>query len=169
MNSLSKRIELVANIGIIIVALVICIALAKKFLFKSSASQPEVAAVAAGTKIALPDVNWARNGKTLLLVLSTNCKYCSLSAPFYQNLVNRTASPQGAKLIAVLPQGVEQSRQYLKGLNVSIDDVIQVPPPAFGVRVTPTLILVNDAGLVTDSWVGQLSVDQEAEVLAKLL
>ena len=168
MNRLLRRIELIANICIIAVALVICAAFVKRFILKLSSTASAASGVATGTKITLPDVDWAMNGKTLLLVLSTGCKFCSASAPFYQHLASKAMSQQGAKLIAVLPQGVEQGREYLKSLNVTIDDVKQVSPLVLGVRATPTLILVNNAGLVTDTWVGQLSADKEAEVLARL-
>ena len=164
MSQLAKRIELVANVCIIAVTLVICGALVKRFLLKP-ATASEVSGVAVGTKISLSDVDWAKNGKTLLLVLSTNCKFCSKSAPFYQRLLIKTES---TKLVAVLPQNVEQSKEYLKALNVPIGDIKQGVPAAIGVRATPTLILVNSAGLVTDSWVGQLSVDRENEVIARL-
>ncbi|MEK6334934.1 MAG: hypothetical protein AABM67_08295 [Acidobacteriota bacterium] len=70
--------------------------------------------VAPGTKINLSDVDWAKNGKTLVLVLSTNCKVCSASASFYQHLVAKAESTQKVKLVAVLAQSVEQSREYLK-------------------------------------------------------
>lgn len=168
MNRLLRRIELVANVCIIAVALVICVALVKRFLLKAPLTQSDVPGVAAGTKVTLPDVDWGRNGRTLLLVLSTGCKFCSASAPFYQHLVSNVGSQRGLKLIAVLPQNVEQGGEYLKSLNVMIDDVRQASPTALGARATPTLILVNDAGLVTDSWVGQLSPDKEAEVFARL-
>ena len=123
MNRLLRRTELVANICIIAVALVICAALVKRFLLKSPSTASPAPSVATGTKITLPDVDWAKNGKTLLLVLSTGCRFCSASAPFYQHLASKAISQQGARLIAVLPQGVEQSREYLKSLNVTIDDV----------------------------------------------
>jgi len=165
---LLRRIELIANVCIIVVALVICGALVKRFLLKSPSTAREVPGVAAGTRINLTDVDWAKNGRTLLLVLSTNCKFCSTSAPFYQNLASRAESTHGAKLIAVLPQELKQSREYLKSLNVSIDDVKQAQPASVGVRATPTLLLINSAGIVTNSWVGQLPSDKETEVLAQL-
>lgn len=167
MNKLAKRIELVANVCIIVVALVISGALVKRFLLTPS-TESDVPGVAAGTKVTLSDVDWARNGKTLLLVLSNNCKFCSTSAPFYQRLIAGVKSQQGVKVIAVLPQSVEQSREYLKSLNVLIGDVKQASPSSLGTRATPTLILVDSAGLVTDSWVGQLSADREVEVVARL-
>jgi hypothetical protein len=51
---------------------------------------------------------------------------------------------------------------------VHVDDVKQVPLNTLGVRATPTLLLVNDTGVVTDVWVGRLQPDQEAQVLTAL-
>jgi len=162
------RIELVANVCIIVVALVICAAVAKRLLLKSHSSESGTQGVAAGTKINLTDIDFARNGQTLLLVLSINCKFCSASAPFYQNLARGSGSTHGTKLIALLPQQIEQSREYLKSLNVPIDEVKQTQPASVGVRATPTLILINSAGIVINSWVGQLQSDKETEVLSQL-
>ena len=49
-----------------------------------------------------------------------------------------------------------------------IDDIQQISPASLGVRATPTLILVNSAGMVTNSWVGQLSHDKAEEVVTAL-
>jgi thioredoxin-related protein len=166
MSRLLKRIELIANISIIVVAIVICAALARRFLFKTPAPQSDPSGIAVGTKFNLPDEDWARNGKTLVLALSTNCKYCSASAGFYQRLAS--VAKENTKLVAVLPQATDQSRIYLSGLKVAIEDVKQASPNSFGVTATPTLILVNKAGIVTNSWVGQLAPDKETEVLAQL-
>jgi hypothetical protein len=168
MNRLGKRIELVANVCIIVLALVISVALAKRFLLKSPGPAHVVSGIEIGTKINLPDVDWAKNDKTLVLVLSTGCKFCSASASFYQNLVAKSAYSSGTKLIAVFPQSVEQATEYLRSINVAIEDVKQASPASLGARATPTLILVNNFGLVTGSWVGQLSADKEVEVLARL-
>ncbi len=166
MGPLGRKIETVANVGIIVVAIVVCIAAVKYFRTKASTSQPSTPPIAAGNKISLPNEDWARNRQTLLLALSTNCKYCSASAAFYQRLVS-TASPN-TKLVAVLPQPREESQQYLTVLKLVIEDIQQVSLPPLGIRATPTLILVNSAGTVTNSWVGQLPHDKEEEVLAAI-
>jgi thioredoxin-related protein len=165
MNPLVRKIEIVANVSIIVVAILVCVAAFKYFRTKSG---PQVAApaIAAGTKVNLPNEDWARNRKTLLLALSTNCKYCSASAGFYQRLVNTASS--NTKLVAVLPETREESKQYLTTLKVMIEDIQQVSPPTLGVRATPTLILIDGSGTVTKSWVGQLSPDKEEEVLSSL-
>lgn len=166
MNTLVKRIETVANVCIIVVAIVVCIAAVRYFRTKASDSQAATRPIAAGTKINLQSQDWAKNRQTLLLALSTNCKYCSASAGFYQRLVNDASS--NTRLVAVLPQTREESYSYLRDLKVTIEDVQQVSPASLGVRGTPTLILVNGEGTVTKSWAGQLSPEKEQEVLSAL-
>lgn len=166
MSPLGRKIELVANVGIIVVAIVVCVAAVKYFRTKASGSPAPTPVIAAGTKINLESEDWTRNRQTLLLALSTTCKYCSASAGFYQRLANTASSK--TKLVAVLPQTTGESQQYLKSLNVLITEIRQISPSSLGVRATPTLILVNSTGNVTKSWVGQLSPDQEEEVLSAL-
>ena len=161
MSGLLKKIEVVANLSIVVVAIVVCIAAVKYFRTKATESG---ATIAAGSKISLPNEDWGRNRKTLLLGLSTNCKYCSASAAFYQRLAQ--AASANTKLVAVLPQSREESQQYLTALKLAIEDIQQASPAALGIRGTPTLILVNSAGSVTNFWVGQLPHDKEEEVLA---
>lgn len=164
MSPLLRKIEGVANVCIIIVAIVVCIAAVKYFRTKATGTSAPPPSIVAGTKINLANEDWASNRKTLLLGLSTNCKYCSASAEFYQRLAQ--AASANTKLVAVLPQPRQESQQYLAALKLAIDDIQQVPPSSLGIRGTPTLILVNSAGAVTNSWVGQLPHDKEEEVLA---
>lgn len=168
MNHLLRKIELIANVCIIVVALVIGVVLVRRFLFPAPAAEANAASIPAGTKLALTGVDWAGNGRTLLLVLSVGCKYCTTSAPFYQRLASESVGNPATKLVAVLPQNVEQSREYLKELGVEVDDVKQVSPISMGAKRTPTLILVGNSGVVIDSWVGQLPSEKEAQVLAHL-
>jgi len=167
MTRLFGRIELIANLCIIALAIVIGGLLAKRFHFKSPEKLSDVS-ISAGTKVTLQDIDWSKNDKTLLLVISTQCKFCSASASFYRQLATNAEVLQKAKVVALLPQSVQEGRGYLRSLDVPIDDIRQVSPSAIGVKATPTLILVNNSGTVTDSWVGQLQADKEAEVLAKL-
>jgi hypothetical protein len=71
-------------------------------------------------------------------------------------------------MVAVLPQVVEEGRKYLETEGVHADDVKQATLGAIGVRGTPTLLLVDSAGKVTDIWQGKVQQDQEDAVLAVL-
>ena len=165
MSTLYKRIELQANVAIIIVAVLIGAVMVRGYFF-TKAAQPSKA-IASGTKVSLPGVEWERNGKTLVLALQKGCHFCSESAPFYQRLV-QAAAAKGVKLVAVLPQPQAESREYLEGLAVPVADIRQATLGSLSVKGTPTLILVNDKGEVAASWVGKLPSDKESDVLAKL-
>ncbi|MFN2454063.1 MAG: hypothetical protein ABR577_07560 [Pyrinomonadaceae bacterium] len=135
-------------------------------LFKASAQQASIPATQVGSKVSIPGVNWARNNQTLLIVLREGCHFCSDSAEFYRRLVKAQGAHANAKLVAVLPGTIVDSRKYLNSLGVPIDDIRQAQSGAVGVRGTPTLLLVNDKGTVTKSWVGRLPTDKEAEVIS---
>jgi thioredoxin-related protein len=169
MNKLSKRIELAANLAIILVVILIGIFFVKNYLL-SPRSTPESQdyRIPAGTKVSLPEIDWAQNGQTLLVVLKKGCHFCAESAPFYQRLASETTAKSGVRLVAVLPQEVNEAKQYLSSLNVPIDEVRQAKLDTLGVKGTPTLILVNGKGEVMESWAGKLLPQEETEVLRRI-
>jgi hypothetical protein len=169
MNNFYKKIELFANIAIILVAISLVVVLGKRFVFTRPApSPPPDSQQLVGQKFALPDVDWSRSNKTLVLVLSDKCHFCTDSAPFYQRVVRERAQRESFRLTAVFPQAVSDGRRYLDGLGVAIEEIRQASPDSIGVRGTPTLLIVNNAGVVTDSWIGKLPPETEAEVLSRL-
>lgn len=131
----------------------------------ASRRSPPASQIKPGTKIEVPEVDWNKNGQTLILALSDKCKYCTESAPFYQRLVKGRGK---TSIVAVLPQPVEQGRKYLESLGVNIDDVRQVSFPAVGLRGTPTLILADNNGVAIESWMGKLPTNKEEDVLGRL-
>lgn len=72
------------------------------------------------------------------------------------------------KTVAILPQSVAAAEQYLNGEGVHVDQVRQVTLGDIGIRATPTMLLVNSAGVVTKIWVGRVKPEQEQDVLTAL-
>jgi hypothetical protein len=132
---------------------------------RAFAAQRRANSASVGSAVAIPEVNWAHNGETLLLVLRAGCHFCTDSGGFYQRLVKASTTQGSIKVIAVLPGRVEDSRAYLNSVGVPIAEVRQAELHALGVRGTPTLLLVNNKGIVTQSWAGRLAADKEAEVI----
>jgi len=162
-GTLTRKLELAANVAIITVAVVLCAVLVKTYLLAPTPQAPQQSLV--GARVPVPEVDWRGNGRTLLLVLQKGCRFCAESAPFYQRLAGEAGQ---VRLVAVLPQQVEESREYLRELNVPVGEVRQAPFKDLGIRGTPTLLLVNGEGVVTGSWFGKLSPDKEEEVLSRL-
>jgi len=169
-KTITQRLELLTNLAIIVAAVLLSIVLIKNYLLPDrSKDSPRDFRVPAGAKVSLPGVDWSNNNQTLLLVLQKGCHFCTESAAFYQRLVRETAGRGNIHVIAVLPQAPDESRKYLDDLGVAIEEVKQAQLDSIGVHGTPTLILVNNQGVVMTSWVGKLDADGEAEVLRRLL
>jgi hypothetical protein len=162
-DRLSKKIEVGANIAIIVVACLLGAVLIKNYFIAKQPKNPDVFE-SKNVTISLPDEDWSRSGQTLVLAVSSTCHFCTESASFYRRLAE--AHPK-ARLIAVLPQSSEEGKRYLEGLGVAVDEIKQVSLGSINVSGTPTLILVNNNGVVTDRWVGKLEAAQEDEVLSK--
>lgn len=166
-----RKIEFLANISIIVVALLLGVVLVKDLL----AARPIPAggnnlrrpneAIQVGEKINLPDVDWHRNGQTLILAISTSCHFCTDSTPFYKRL----AEERGAtRIVAVLPQSPDEGRDYLSKRGVAVDEVRQASLNSLGVTGTPTIITADKEGKAGGVWFGKLPPEKEAEVLNRV-
>jgi thioredoxin-related protein len=171
-TDIHRKIEFATNIAIVVVAVLLCVVLVKNHLISRSSpptnglEENNQNALQTGAKLSISEIDWEHNGQTLLLVLSTTCHFCSESAPFYQRIVKELGD--NTRLVAVLPQSVNDSRDYLNSLGVSVDEVKQISFSSINVKGTPTLMLVNSKGIVINEWVGRLPSDQEAEVLSQV-
>jgi hypothetical protein len=168
-----KTLEMAANLSVIIVAFLGCILLTKSLLYggrspmpvapKASDATPEI-----GFRIALPDVDWTAHKRTMVLVLSTRCRFCSESAPFFRRLAQEVKGSGDTAMIAIFPQDVKEGAAYLRNLDVPVDTVLQAPISSVGAKGTPTLILADNEGLVEKAWVGRVPPDREPELIGWL-
>src|SRR5258708_29890642 len=102
MNHLSRKIEVLSNVAIIVVAVVLTVTLIRGYSSKSPAIVPETKpannnsvlnnANLVGKKLSVPDVDWAKNGKTLVMAVQSGCHFCTDSGPFYQELAKRQSA-----------------------------------------------------------------------------
>lgn len=170
MGSFYKRIELVTNVSIVIVAILLMTMVVKSFLPKPSEAaqrqRPDV--IRRGMKFELPGFDWSKKDTHIVLVVRKDCHFCSESAPFYQRLVQGLANRTDLDLVAALPQDAATARQYLNDLQVPIAEVRQADLAATKVYATPTILLVDKTGTVTELWRGKLPPDKELEVLNRL-
>src|SRR5712691_8420560 len=151
--SVSKKIELIANVAIIVVACLLATVLVKNYFFtkpsqqasksESQRVQGESQPVSSPTVSSL-DIDWKQSKQTLILAISSTCHFCTESAPFYRQLAKEHLD---SRLIAVFPQSVEEGKRYLDELGISVDEVKQLPLRSINVNGTPTLILVNGDGV----------------------
>lgn len=166
MRNIQKKIQVASNIAIIVVALLFAGVLVNRYLFSASPKTAESESIKIGTKLSVSDVDWSKSDKTLVLALSTTCRYCTESTPFYQKLAQQKAERGDVRLVAVLPQTVGEAARYLTEHNVSVDEIRQASLDTINVKGTPTLIVVDKTSAVVQSWVGKLPPEKESEVVA---
>ncbi len=165
---LGKKLEVATNIAIIFAVALIAIKILKpEWLSRERPAAPPPASISVGNKVALPAADWSGHEKNVVMVLREGCHYCSASAPFYQKLVHAAEKAPGVHLMAVLPQEPPQAKKYLEKLGVTVGDVQQAPLGSLKIAGTPTLLLVDRAGVVKNVWVGQLDGQGQADVLSK--
>lgn len=176
MNKINQKLEGAANVLIIIVTIMLGVVIAKQFFFASptvinangqnnSLSQPQVIINA---PLKIEGVNFAEQSKTLIVALQAGCPYCSQSAPFYKRLIEESRD-KNVKIVAVLPTSLEESKDYIQKLGIDNLEVKQSTLDNIQVRGTPTLLLTNDKGEVTNAWVGKLPAPKEDEVINAII
>jgi thioredoxin-related protein len=167
-KKIAQRLDVIANICVVAGTIVFLLSIGWFFLRHSFVLRNSPSSIQMGTKLKLPDIHWSASPQTLVLILSTECKYCTASAPFYRRLASRAALSQNTRLIAVFPQPVNESRDYFARQEIKIDTLKQAGLTSLGVKGTPTLILVDTNGSIIQTWEGMVPPDVEKDVIATI-
>jgi thiol-disulfide isomerase/thioredoxin len=188
MKSLHRRVQFLSNIATIIIAVLLLVIVVKQFVSPAPPAETSLSSVKTaltstaqisepnaaqkttplGKTVPLSGIDWQKNKKTLILYLSTRCRFCDESMPFYQRLAEKYSESKDVKLMAVFPQSADEAKAHFKNQRVGINDVLNAQLTSIGVTATPTLLLVNETGVVTDMWRGKLPIEKESDVLNKL-
>ena len=176
-KSLFRSIEVAANFATLGLAVLLAVAILGSH-FTARAPLPAPARpktiefpqpAMAGTDLSkrLTGVSWEKNGRTLVLALSTHCHFCTESTPFFKRV--RKSLGKDVTLIGVLPEPVPEAESYLKREGVQLDDLRQVTLGQIGVAGTPTMLLVDRHGIVLQEWVGKLDPGRQREFFKTML
>jgi thioredoxin-related protein len=123
----------------------------------------------AGTTMTVPGVDWAKNHRTVLLFLSSECAFCERSSTFHSALAKNISGTVHA--ISLFPPSTDtdkSARRYLEVHSIAISDVRVMSMRNFDVPGTPSIALVDDEGTVVHSWNGVLDPDAERSVMSLL-
>ncbi len=164
--NLRANIELAAQVVIAIAVVIAAGVLVKRNVWPGPASGSRPG-ISAGERLNIPNVDWVQNKKSLVFFLKKDCPYCTSSAGLYRQLVE-DASKRNVKCIAVFPNTPEDARKYLQYLELPIDNVYTGPLGEARISGTPTVVFVDDKGIVKSVWIGA-QTDREQEMRDKLL
>jgi thiol-disulfide isomerase/thioredoxin len=164
--NLRANIELAAQVVIAIAVVITAGVLIKRNVWPSPASG-RLPSINAGERLTIPNVDWAQNKKTLVFFLKKDCPYCTTSAGLYRQLVE-DAAKRNVRCLAVFPNTPEEARKYLQYLELPIENVYTGPLGNSKISGTPTVLFVDESGIVRSVWIGA-QTDKEQEMRDKLL
>jgi hypothetical protein len=167
-QNLFRRLQTLANIAIISVSILLAYVIIKNFILNPPNSSRSKSTITVGTKVPMSEIDWQKNGRTVLLVLSPTCHFCTESGPFYGKLSQLISTQKTASLVALFPKNINDGPAYLQSLGVSVNEIKQVAFDTLGVKGTPTIIIADKSGEVVGVWFGKLSSDQEELILKQL-
>lgn len=127
-----------------------------------------VNSVTIGSKVELPEVRWSDSARTIVLAVSTFCQYCRTSAPFYRRLIQESAGGR-FRVVAAVRENEMDASALLPSLGMeNLRNIRHGDLETIGVRVTPTVLIVDRTGTVEAVWSGKLKPNQEKAVSAHL-
>ncbi len=103
--------------------------------------------------------------RTLLIALRSTCQFCTASMDFYKRLAEQR-SPSGIRIVAISSEPIAITEAYAKEHGASFDAVLSFQPGNVKIQRVPTLLVIDSEGSVRNVWEGQLTAEQEQEVIA---
>ena len=117
---------------------------------------------------AILGVEYGAAERSLILFLSTTCRYCEADAPFYNQLHDSAlASGRRSQLYFVFAETSDRVKEYKVRTGLEGPSLSGVELRRVGVRSTPTALLVDRNGVIKGAWVGS-SKPLNAEILVAL-
>jgi hypothetical protein len=168
-----RRIEMCANVSIIVAALAFCATIIKDRWINSPANVGNATAATEGrllsARLQIPGIQWGQTSMTLVMALSTACHFCQESTPFYRVLAtSRAVTSKRVSIMMVFPQPQGEAEAFVKDHDINATQVLSMPLQKFGISSTPTLLLVDRNGKVEKLWIGVLSPLQQKNVVDEL-
>jgi hypothetical protein len=114
----------------------------------------------------LEGVDYSGAKKTVLVVFTSNCKYCIQGASFYQRLVTtRNERARDVRIIAVALAGDTNAAKFPEMQGWSPDRLVVAKKGQLKLLGVPSLMVVDSQGKVTATWLGELSEAEKQDVV----
>ena len=118
-----------------------------------------------GTHLTVRGINWRSSRINAVLFINTHCRFCAESAPFYRKIADALHDhPTGVTISVLSTEPTGDMRSFLAQEHIGVNGVYQVSTD-IGLRVTPTLLIADDHGIVRRAFIGELNLSRQAKVL----
>jgi hypothetical protein len=156
------RLEKITHIVLIFVALAALGMMADKmYVHPTQQRAPRLV----GRSITLPQVQWSSTRYNVILAISSACHYCRESAAFYHGLAQL---PDQANLIVVSSDERNEIERFLTTHGISATQIVSATLADIGVHGTPTVLVVDQKGIVRKALAGKQPPEVEADFLSQV-
>ena len=119
-----------------------------------------------GREVKLPGADWQAAPVTVLLQLSSTCRFCNESMPFYRQLLSaRQSAAAKVPVIVVSADAVAVMQKHLSEQQLAPDRVLHSRLDGLSTS-TPTVYIVDAKGMVRRIYIGKLNDEGEKQVLS---
>ena len=170
LTRVKRHLEFITNIAVVLVV-VAAVSVGVRQYFRSKRLPESKNRIQVGAVFpTFSNVNYSQSPKTVILALSVSCRFCISSLPFYQSLANAQRENNNSFQIVALFLDKERDsvNRFVEQKNLPVTAVPSVDFFSLKITLTPTLVLVDSAGKVLNSWAGRLAEDEEQEVFYAL-
>jgi len=153
-DRLVKELSLAASVALTVALVATALVVGWPRVAHALGIKPKAPAAAyiAGDRIDVP-ADWYRSSpRTLVLFARASCGACEKAQPFLKDLGARL-SGRSAFVVAGGVETKDEDAMFARSLGAA-DPSIKTTPAGLRVRATPTLVLVDDRGIILDAWEG---------------
>lgn len=138
--------------------------------FVSQETTPDdLKALHVGDVLQLPSFHWDSTKRYVFVALQSTCPACNASRDFYRRLSSETADVGGIAFGVISFESARTLTPWLRDASIRTSQIVPARGELrTGVRKTPTLIITDGGGRVTDVIVGMIPLEDEAKVLTKV-
>ncbi|HTX33830.1 MAG TPA: hypothetical protein VME43_02380 [Bryobacteraceae bacterium] len=162
-----SRLEWASHIAVIAVCILAGTMLVDRWLSLPKGADP-AEALLVGKHVSV-EGPWDKSRLTVLVAMTTHCRFCLASMPLYQRLSQMSGGAKsGWALMIASPEPAEDVRRFLSGEHIAAAGVIHTDLRSLGVTGTPTLLIIDSKGVIGRVFVGRLSDARERQLLRLL-
>jgi hypothetical protein len=111
----------------------------------------------------------ARFDRALLLILHTQCTFCTESLPAFRAIdAERKTRSNDLRMFVLTREVPAVMQEYLRRHGLSVDGVIHVSRPAIRSAGFPTVLAIDAGGNVTGVWRGRVRRPAQESIIARV-
>jgi hypothetical protein len=166
-----------ALITVSVAATMLCVYWGLRICFGDTNSSREMASIqrtiasypviAPGKRLAVDGQHGGKFAYTFFVITSPTCEFCVRSAQFHRKLLS-LACKKKVPLFVVVPSR-KIARSFLSSSGLQEAEIIGFTSLDRRPRGVPAVVLVDSKGIILRVWLGELSQDEQMEVLAAVL